>query len=378
MFSLALLSVLVALAGVEGALSLFPPRATFAAWREASLTYLEDEETDWRLEPRSYPWGQVNADGFRGPRLPTDRRAGTCRVVVVGGSAAFDLWKRDGETWSDLLAERLAKALPCEVEVLNAGTPGYSTWQAVRQLEARLLRWQPDLVLAYELYNDSLTFRHADRARIVAGWRLNGRANAIGWAAHPNAALDAGAALFPRTVDLLRMRLVRLEAERTLTANARFWWDPTLSGTLQPAGFALYEEDLRRMARVLRERGNVPLGIVTQATLIRESNTDEERGRIHYLYRGLDHAKLWAGYQRAWEINRDVARTEPNVFLVEAQRGVPPSLSYFHDEVHLNAEGSALLARVVADGVLERFPPAGGAAARSPEEHPLPRLPCLR
>jgi hypothetical protein len=143
--ALALLSLAATLAAIEISLPVRQPQSTYRAWREASFTYLEDPETDWRLEPRAYPWGQVNRYGFRGPEIPPEKRPGTCRVLVLGGSAAFDLWKRDGETWSDQLQQRRGQALPCRVEVMNTGTPGYSTWQAARLLESRLLRWKPDL-----------------------------------------------------------------------------------------------------------------------------------------------------------------------------------------------------------------------------------------
>jgi hypothetical protein len=232
-------------------------------------------------------------------------------------------------------------------------------------------------VLVYELYNDSLTFRHEDREKIIEGWRLNARANAIGWAAHPNAALDLIAKALPQTVDFLRIRLVQASSHARLVENARFWWDPTLSGRLHTVGLAFYEANLIRMARYLLAHGNVPLGIVTQATLIRENNGPEERRHIHYVYRGLAHSQLWMGYRAAWEINRIVARTEPNVFLIEAQQSVPPTLELFHDEVHLNDAGSRLLAGVVADGVLARFAPRAGRVPR-PQNHDLPRLDCVK
>jgi hypothetical protein len=47
-------SKMATLACVETALRLFPPRVTFKAWHDSSLTYIEDDRVDWRLEPRSY------------------------------------------------------------------------------------------------------------------------------------------------------------------------------------------------------------------------------------------------------------------------------------------------------------------------------------
>lgn len=342
---------ILTLAITEGFLALFPPQASYEAWHGLSIAYVLDDEVDWALEPRAHAWGQVNANGFRGPALPFEKPEGTYRIAVLGGSAAFDLGKKDDATWPALLEKRL-RAAGRRVEVLNAGTPGYSTWQCSRLLP-RVARWNPDMVLVYELFNDSLAFRHRDREAIKAGWKLCARANHGTWASHESKGLDALTAVLPRTTDWVRAGLVRSGLRESAAKNAAFWQDPTLSGRVEPAGIGFYEENLASMASFCEARG-IAFGCVTQASLIRADNSPEERRRILYTLRGLEHARLFQAYQQAWEIDRAVAHLGKKTFVIEAHAKIPASLELFDDEVHLNARGSERLAGVVAEGVLER------------------------
>lgn len=179
----------LAAGAIELTLILSPVRHedSFAAYR-TKLSFLLDPETDWKLEPRVYtPTIQVNQYGFRGPPIHPAKPSGVYRVIVTGGSGAYDWYSNDQHTWPYYVELMLRCRTGLEVEVLNTGTPGYSTRQSLQLLRARLLRWKPDMVLHYELFNDSVYFRVNDRARILEGWRRNARANYVGWFAHSDA-----------------------------------------------------------------------------------------------------------------------------------------------------------------------------------------------
>ncbi len=357
-------SLLVLLVWTEILLAIIKPKASFAAWHAKSLTYLLDDDVDYKLEPRPYDWGQVNRFNFRGKEIPPEKAPGTFRILVTGGSAAFDLYKRDGETWPEQLAARLSEALGRKVEVLNAGTPGYTTWHVYRQLESKLLRWHPDMVLVYELFNDSMAFRWDDRDKIIRGWKVNARAQYLTFAAHPNALLDTLSVVFPRTVDFFRITCVNYLGGRALRRNSDWWWDRTWPGKVNPVGLGFYEENLTRIARLLRANGDIPFGIVTQATVIREKNTPEEIEQFAFTCRGMGPEETWKGYLAAWEIDRKVGRQEPNAFVIEAHSKIPASWDYYYDEVHLNRDGGRMLAGIVAEDLARRLtgkaaPPAG-------------------
>jgi lysophospholipase L1-like esterase len=345
--------IVISLGVIEIFFRSLKPSLSYRKWHERSLTYLLDDEVDWKLEPRSYTWGQVNQNNFRGKEIPMQRTKGVCRIAIIGGSAAFDLYKRDNETWPAQLESGLNDA-KLRVEVLNAGTPGYSTWQAYRQMKSKLIRWKPDLVLLYELFNDSLYFGHNDRQKIIEGWKRNARANYIGWLAHPNAFLDFSSICLPHTSDFVRMYGVMIQMRRSAEDNAHFWQNRQLNWKLQPVGIAFYEENRRKLARFLSKEGSIPLGIVSQASLIRETNTTEESARILYVYRGMNHDELWKSYLAARRIDDAVARSESNVFLIAAHTKIPSSLEYFIDEVHLNDRGSALLVSIIKEVLLDR------------------------
>lgn len=352
-----LIVVIVAAGATELTLSLSPPRVedSFAAYR-ANLSYLLDDQTGWKLEPRVYaPTLQVNQYGFRGPPIHPTKAAGVYRVIVTGGSGAYDWYSSDEHTWPHYVEQMLRCRTGLAVEVVNTGTPGYSTLQVLRLLRARLLNWKPDLVLHYELYNDSLYFRIGRRARILEGWKRNAWANYVGWFAHPHAGLNAFSVLLPRATDWFRMRLVRAAEARHQRSIREIFTNDRLDSTVDPVGFGFYAENLRGLASFLQEHGNVPFGVIAQASLLKQTNTPDEQRLFHYEHRGLSHARLWEAYQQAWALDARVASEYPNAFFVPAHELVPRAITHFVDEVHTSNRGTLALAQAVADAVAPRI-----------------------
>lgn len=347
-----LLGTVFALALCELALGLIGSRPSYAAWRRISLTYLLDDATDWRLEPRRYDWGQINEGSFRGPKVSRAKPPGVYRILVLGGSAAFDLYKRDHQTWSVQLQRLLDRHQGARVEVINAGTPGFSSWHALRQLEQRMIHYDPDLVLLYELYNDSLMFRFSDRAQIARAWKVNAQGNYVCAAAHPDPVWDAAGKLLPATVDFVRMLWVDNERRQTRADLAATLYRPQLDARATPEGIAFYAGNVERMAALLEARG-IAFGVVTQASLLREQNPPEHLDKFQLHYRGMTHAELWSAYQLAWRSTKPVVDRHANAFLIPAHLLIPADLRYFLDEVHLSHEGSTLLASIIARAVRE-------------------------
>jgi len=330
-----------------------PPGESWADWRAQSHTYLLDDEVDWVLEPRAYEWGEISPDHFRGPAVDRETRSGALRIGVLGGSAAFDLWKADEATWPVLTARLLSCMLERPVDVVNAGTPGYSSWQSRRVLP-RLLRYSPDVVLVYHLYNDSLGFRFEEVERIEEGWRINARANAIGWAARPGPLLSLSGALWPDLTDRFQRGALNRQRERGMSAVSAYWYREALDQTVSETGLHFYRDNLAAIASHLAER-DVAVGFVGQASLLRSTMPPDQRALVDYHYRGLSHDRLWQAYLDAWGINRLVADAFENAFFVPAHERLPPRPELFLDEVHLTIEGGMLLASVIAEQLAPRF-----------------------
>ena len=104
------------------------------------LFYAPDPIRIWRLAPaqsgmprRWVPRATVDARGYR--RTSPSPAGAHASIVVVGDSVTFGWGVEDGEEFPARLevawnAARTQHA----VEVLNAGVPGYATWQSLRTL----------------------------------------------------------------------------------------------------------------------------------------------------------------------------------------------------------------------------------------------------
>ncbi|MFH1279940.1 MAG: GDSL-type esterase/lipase family protein [Candidatus Eisenbacteria bacterium] len=94
----------------------------------------------------------TNRLGLRGPEVGEKRGF---RVLAIGNSCTFGMGVQDGETWPARLEAILQERTGTEAEVINAGVPGYTSFQGLRYLEERGLDLEPDLVIACFGFNDS-------------------------------------------------------------------------------------------------------------------------------------------------------------------------------------------------------------------------------
>jgi len=139
----------------------------------ANQIYRDDSRTFWRLRrnvsitgknylaPRTVreksPFTMtLNGSGFRGPELAQAKPRGVLRVIALGNSSTFGWGVNDGETFPAQLESQLRSRLaPHNIEVMNAGIPGFTTFQGGRLLESEILPLRPDYVIVSFGFNDS-------------------------------------------------------------------------------------------------------------------------------------------------------------------------------------------------------------------------------
>lgn len=148
---------LVVLWGVpEVALRLFgPPLNVYRAivfGQDANSYWLfeTDPRLWWKLRPRmDLPFGGVRVrtgrDGFRG----ADPRPASRNVLCLGDSTSFGWRVEESQTYPSqleaLLNRRPSGGAPWQA--INAGVPGYSSFQVRLRAEKLLPRWRPDAVV---------------------------------------------------------------------------------------------------------------------------------------------------------------------------------------------------------------------------------------
>lgn len=157
------LSVLLALVVAEMVVRLIRPQIRE---RYPEGLYLPSATRQYRLRPGfrgvfRYPEFQtpvrINGQGLRADRDYGPPEAGTRRILAVGDSFTMGYSVAVERTWVRVLESRLGPPW----EVLNAGVPGYSTWQELAWLDEEGWAFRPEIVLlGFFLGNDV-----ADNAR---------------------------------------------------------------------------------------------------------------------------------------------------------------------------------------------------------------------
>ena len=96
-----------------------------------------------------------NALGFRGPEITIAKPENTWRIVTIGGSTTYSTTVADyRNSYPFLLGEYLRDAGFDQIEVINAGVNGYSSYHNLINLQFRVLPLDPDLVIIYQGIND--------------------------------------------------------------------------------------------------------------------------------------------------------------------------------------------------------------------------------
>jgi lysophospholipase L1-like esterase len=157
----------------------------------ATDVFAYDPDVFWKLRPwlrlqgaEASPWGDVtNSLGLRMARelSPDDTRQ---RILCVGDSCTYGLGVSVGEAWPSLLDD--------EFDAMNAGVPGYSSFQSARWCSRLAPVLRPDCVVAQLGVNDmipwptwqngrSVMLTDRERETHVALWDVASRSRFFGW-----------------------------------------------------------------------------------------------------------------------------------------------------------------------------------------------------
>ena len=90
---------------------------------------------------------RINAQGYRGQDFDDPAHVAERRILCLGDSFTFGWGVEDGESYPVALQERI-DALPGgdDWQVLNAGMPGYNTWQQLQLYSRDLNSVKPEVV----------------------------------------------------------------------------------------------------------------------------------------------------------------------------------------------------------------------------------------
>jgi lysophospholipase L1-like esterase len=307
----------------------------------------------------------INARGTRGPDFAAARPAGGVRVLVLGGSAAFDPAAPEGEDWPRQLESRLRAQGLTGVEVINAGTPGHASLDSLGRLATELWMFEPDVVVLYHGWNDLKLFAELSPERSLLR-RLRPPPRAEGSDLVWNPFLHASGPLdhaLLRSQLYVRLRRRYLEWRLGLRGPEGLLRSDPADAARQRRGEGLPDafspwapRQLRLTQRLLAEAARAARAtpvFVTEPRLLARSNGPAERARMNLAYLGLSHAGAVAASEALdAAILASAAEVGAPALDLGARFGGRGEL--FLDHVHLSRAGSRAVAAAVADFLAPR------------------------
>jgi hypothetical protein len=133
-------------------------RHTVRASPFETVLYVPDYLTirDTTLRRRFSPSGRRNSLGLRNREVGL-KNTGTFRILFLGDSPIWSGETSSGELYTAVLERRLNSRFPNDpnsFEIINAGIPGYTTYQELEFLKIYGIDMRPDLVVLGLVFND--------------------------------------------------------------------------------------------------------------------------------------------------------------------------------------------------------------------------------
>lgn len=146
-------------------------------WPEVTQAF-EHNEPFWVVDPdlKSYamPHNEentsfkvsTNSDGLRTNVEMTDPKK-DLRIMTLGCSTTFGWGVADAETYPERLQHYLTEAGYSNVEVVNGGQPGYTSFQGNWLWDSILKHYEPDVVLIGYIVQDARKAAYSDKSQAI-------------------------------------------------------------------------------------------------------------------------------------------------------------------------------------------------------------------
>jgi lysophospholipase L1-like esterase len=325
-----------------------------------SRVWVCDPILQFRLSPEMHPAGEpLNDLGFRGAGWG-DERPGVYRILALGDSCTFGIIGREKFGWIKqpypLKLQRLVERRvgPGRVEVLNAGVPGYNSYQGLLLLRSRLRDLHPDLITVRFGWNDLFLSAHGEG-------KLFREPESLVLLLLEDLALRSRIYAFARRLGMELHALRQPVADQVRSAFAsQPTWEPTIP-------IERFEHNLRRIVQIGRSRGAEVWLLTSPANPTPAPEAEEHVSAINRI--GFDELmRIHAEYNEAIRrVGRETDALVVDMAAVYAgHAGAPVFLPT--DAVHPSEGGHVLEAETLYSVLARRgvIPPVGGGARPAP------------
>lgn len=308
----------------------------------------------------------INKKFSRGEDFSVKKQDGRIRIVVMGDSDTFGWKLKDNQTYPYILREILNQRLGTKkYEVINFGTPGYTSLELLNLLKRHVSRYSPDMLMVMVGWNDSSSALWL--SLIPYQWRKNHVFSLL------NSFVNQSAA-----ITLLKESLKKIITKKSISkcdnvnqGDAGYSSSVVLSfkdyGSLEvikdnrvPANE--YEVNLKNIIAYCRNMNILPVFITSPCGLKKSDFLNSELDRIK-----IEYGKSFPGVSREiyrnamtiydyMETVRKVAKEEQiplidcyaEFMTLPLKERIPLFIDIFRDLAHPNEKGNRLVAEIIA------------------------------
>ena len=149
-----------------------------AGWPKVTDTFEHNTPywvTDSGLQQKTFPHKEEkrifrvssNADGLRAPQSVRKKENDVFRIMTLGCSTTFGWGVDDQESYPAQLQTMIDSSGASNVEVINAGQPGYTSFQGRWLWDETLRSYAPDVVLIGYVVQDARKAAYSDKSQAI-------------------------------------------------------------------------------------------------------------------------------------------------------------------------------------------------------------------
>jgi len=287
----------------------------------------------------------INSKGYRGDDFTQKKNDGTIRVIVYGGSAAFDIKVPNEKDWPSRLGRLLKEKGVSNIEVINAGIPGHATFDSFGRLFSEGHIFEPDYVILYNAWNDIKYF--SSEKSLLRKFKPYDESS--DYRISYQGALDQ---IFCETSQLYVRLRARYYSWKYRVGSEGAIQSSEYTNEVKELGLRQYKLNVEMFVDLAMNINAVPI-LVTQPRLVARDNTVEDKSKINYDFQNMSPEVLVKAFEKTDEIMISVAKSKNVPIVIDASEQMNGKGEYFTDHVHLNDAGSNRLSKILSEHLFQ-------------------------
>jgi lysophospholipase L1-like esterase len=310
--------------GAAGAMQSLVKTTTQPSVLGTSDWVISDPDLNYKFNPAR---SGVNRLSMLGPDIIIPKPLGLTRIAVLGDSIPAT----GNPNFVDLLRSKFSNT--DRTEVLNAGTPGYTTYQELIFLEKYLIKAEPDIVILSYCLNDNYMFlHHFDTGKNML------------WTKEAEDSLEIHNKLdeiISKSYLLTSVKLIISQMHKNQN-KSKYWWDSSVDFNIAWKDYAWpdFADRLSKINSILEQHHGKLIVVVFPL----ESQLDKETLSSDYQYVTKPQRQVSFYSNKLGIPNLDMFP----VFYDYAQKGK----KLFTDGIHLSLDGENIAANSIYNFIL--------------------------